>query len=173
VRSQRERRFDGGEEGQVDKLKSLHSELDAGVRSTAAYTVERAVTDWLAEELPGRTAKTVEVNRDSLRPLLAVIGTIPLRDLTVQDVRTASRKMAGTHATRTLQKAHNCLARALREIAVEALRGQRRRQDRERAEAGELWQEHGLVFTTSVGTGYESHNLRPLADAQGHALMPM
>jgi integrase len=29
-----------------------------------------------------------------------------------------------------------------------------------RAEAGELWREHGLVFTTSVGTGYESHNLR-------------
>ena len=97
-----------------DKLKSLHSELDAGVRSTAAYTVEKAVTDWLAEGLPGRTAKTVEVNRDSLRPLLAVIGTIPLRDLTVQDVRTALRKMAGTHATRTLQKAHNCLTRALR-----------------------------------------------------------
>jgi len=23
-----------------------------------------------------------------------------------------------------------------------------------------MWQEHGLVFTTSVGTGYESHNLR-------------
>ena len=48
----------------------------------------------------------------------------------------------------------------LPEIAVEALRGQRQRQARERADAGELWQEHGLVFTTSVGTGYESHNLR-------------
>jgi len=32
----------------------------------------------------------------------------------VQDMRTALRKMAGTHATRTLQKAHNCLTRALR-----------------------------------------------------------
>jgi integrase len=30
----------------------------------------------------------------------------------------------------------------------------------ERAQAGELWQEHGLVLTTSVGTAYESHNLR-------------
>ena len=48
----------------------------------------------------------------------------------------------------------------LPEIAVEALRGQRQRQARERAEAGELWQEQGLVFTTSVGTAYESHNLR-------------
>ena len=59
-------------------------------------------------------AKTVRVNRDSLRPLLAVIGTIPLRDLTVQDVRTALKKMSATHATRTLQKAHHCLTRALR-----------------------------------------------------------
>ena len=67
-----------------------------------------------AEGLPGRTAKTVEVNRDSLRPLLAVIGTVPLKELTVQDVRTALSKMAATHATRTLQKAHNCLTRALR-----------------------------------------------------------
>jgi site-specific recombinase XerD len=46
------------------------------------------------------------------------------------------------------------------EIAVEAQRGQRERQGRERAAAGEVWQEHGLVFTTSVGTGFESHNLR-------------
>jgi integrase len=221
------------------------------------------VADWLDEGLPGRSAKTVEANRDSLRPLLAVIGRIPLKDLTVRDVRTALKKMAGTHATRTLQKGHNCLTRAVRhaegqnlvrrnvsalvdtprgregrpsqsltldqasalleaakssrlhafivlclltgvrseearaltwehvdleartismwrsvrahgdtktnrsrrtlklpEIAVEALRRQRERQARERAEAGELWQEHGLVLTTSVGTGYESHNLR-------------
>lgn len=246
-----------------DKLKALHSELDAGVRSAAGYTVEKAVADWLDEGLPARTAKTVEANRDSLRPLLAVIGTISLKDLNVQDVRMALKKMSGTHATRTLQKAHNCLTRALKhaegqdlvrrnvsalvdtprgldgrpsqsltlteasalleaaeasrlhafivlclltgvrseearaltwehvdleaatisvwrsvrahgdtktnqsrrtlklpEIAVEALRGQRQRQARERAEARELRQERGLVFTTSVGTAYESHNLR-------------
>jgi len=246
-----------------DKLKELHSELDSGVRTTHGYTVEKAVADWLAEGLPGRTDKTVEVNRDALRPLLAVIGTIPLRDLTVQDVRTALSKMAATHATRTLQKAHNCLTRAVRhaegqdlvrrnasalvdtpqgrqgrpsqsltleqatalleaaedsrlhafivlclltgvrseearaltwehvdmdagtimvwrsvrahgdtktnrsrrtlklpEIAVEALRTQQRHQAEERARAEDQWQEHGLVFTTSVGTPFESHNLR-------------
>ena len=48
----------------------------------------------------------------------------------------------------------------LPEIAVEALRGQKRRQAEERARAGDQWQEHGLVFTTSVGTAFESHNLR-------------
>jgi integrase len=48
----------------------------------------------------------------------------------------------------------------LPEIAVEALRGQKRHQAEEHARAGDQWQEHGLVFTTSVGTPFESHNLR-------------
>ena len=246
-----------------DRLKELHSELDAGVRTSHGYTVEKAVADWLAEGLPGRVPKTIEANRDSLQPLLAVIGKIPLKDLTVQDMRTALSKMAATHATRTLQKGHNCLTRAIRhaegadlvrrnvsalvdtpqgqegrpsqsltldeagallaaaeksrlhafivlclltgvrseearaltwdrvdldagtimvwrsvrahgdtktkrsrrtlklpEIAVEALRAQKRRQAEERARAGGQWQEHGLVLTTSVGTPFESHNLR-------------
>jgi integrase len=246
-----------------DKLKALHAELDAGVRTVQGYTVEGAVADWLAEGLPGRAAKTVEVYRDALRPVLAVIGRIPLRDLTVQDVRTALAKMAVTHSTPTLQKAHNCLTRALRhaegrdlvrrnvsalvdtphgregrpsqaltleqaaalldaaedsrlyayivlclltgvrseearaltwehvdldaktisvwrsvrahgdtktnrsrrtlripQVAVEALQTQLRHQAEERSKAGELWQDHGLVFTTTVGTPYESHNLR-------------
>ncbi len=77
--------------------------MDADVRSAAGYTVEKAVADWLNGGLPGRTAKTVEVNRDSLRQLLAVTGMIPLKDLTVQDVRTALSKMAATHATRSAQ----------------------------------------------------------------------
>jgi integrase len=97
-----------------DKLKALHSELDAGVRTAAGYTVDMAVTDWLAEGLPGRAAKTVEVCADALRPVLAAVGRIPLRDLTVQDVRTALATMAVTHSTPTLQKAHNCLTWALR-----------------------------------------------------------
>src|SRR5215472_10682394 len=246
-----------------DKLKDLHSELDAGVRTAAGYTVDMAVADWLAEGLPGRAAKTVDVYRDALRPVLAVVGRISLRDLTVQDVRTALAKMAVTHSTPTLQKAHNCLTRTLRHsegrdlvrrnvsalvdtphgregrpsqaltldqaaalleaaedsrlhayivlclltgvrseeartltwdhvdldtrtisvwrsvrahgdtktvrsrrtlriplIAVEALQGQMRSQAEERSKAGELWQEHGLVFTTTVGSPYESHNLR-------------
>jgi integrase len=97
-----------------DKLKALHSELDAGVRTAAGYTMDMVVADWLAEGLPGRATKTVEVYRDALRPVLAVIGRIPLRDLTVQDVRIALATMAVIHSTPTLQKAHNCLTRALR-----------------------------------------------------------
>ena len=97
-----------------DKLKDLHTDLDAGVRLVRGYTLEQAVTDWLASGLPGRAAKTIEVNRDSLKPVIARIGARPLQDLTVADVRAALTAMAGTHATRTVQKAHNCLTRAIR-----------------------------------------------------------
>ena len=43
----------------------------------------------------------------TMSPALSVIGRIPLRDLTVQDVRTALATMAVTHSTPPLQKAHN------------------------------------------------------------------
>src|SRR5215469_15394564 len=59
-----------------DKLKELHSELDAGLKTKHGYTVEDAVADWLEYGLPGRASKTVAANRDSLRPLLTVIGAI-------------------------------------------------------------------------------------------------
>jgi hypothetical protein len=93
----------------------LHSDLDAGVQTPRNYTVEKAVADWLATGLPGRAAKTVEVNRDSLKPVLASIGRVELADLATQDVRTALDRMAATHATRTVQKAYNCLTRAIRQ----------------------------------------------------------
>ena len=246
-----------------DKLKALHTELSAGVRTSHSYTVEKAVDDWLATGLPGRAEKTVEANRDSLRPLLASIGRTSLADLTAHDVRAALGRMARTHATRTVQKGHNCLTRAIRQAegqdlvrrnvstlvdtprgqegrpsqsltvdqarallvkadqsrlhayivlclltgirseearaltwehvdleggtvsvwrsvrahgdtktqrsrrtlrlpqaAIGALKRQRERQAAEQAEAGPLWRENGLVLTTSVGTPFESHNLR-------------
>ncbi len=246
-----------------DKLKDLHTDLDAGVRPVRGYTLQQAVTDWLAMGLPGRTANTIEVNRDSLKPVLARIGTKPLQDLTAADVRAALTAMAGTHATRTVQKAHNCLTRAIRHAeaqdlvrrnvsalvdtprgregrpsqsltleqattllavaersrlqayialclltgirsaearaltwdhvdldagtvsvwrsvrahgdtktersrrtlklpgaVVRALREHQERQARERDNAGPLWQEHGLVLATSVGTPLDSHNVR-------------
>ena len=49
------RKFSGKTRTEVkDMLKALHSELDAGVRSAAGYTVEKAVADWLDEGLPAR-----------------------------------------------------------------------------------------------------------------------
>jgi integrase len=246
-----------------DKLKALHAELDAGIRAPHRYTLEKAVADWLAGGLPGRTAKTIETNHDALKPLLAEIGSIRLAELTAHDVRSALRAMADRYSTRTVQKAHNCLSRVIRhaeahdlvrrnvsalvdspegqpgrpsesltleqasallaasarsrlhafivlclltgvrseearalrwdqvdldagtvavwrsvrahgdvkteksrrtlklpQLVMDALLEHRDRQDRERTEAGPLWQENGLVFATSVGTALDSHNVR-------------
>lgn len=97
-----------------DKLKALHADLDAGLRTPHGYTVQKAVADWLAEGLPGRTAKTIETNHDALKPLLADLGSIRLAELTAHDVRSALTRMAARYSTRTLQKAHNCLTRVIR-----------------------------------------------------------
>jgi integrase len=43
--------------------------------------------------------------------------------------------------------------------AVEALRRHRKRQLEERVKAGSLWQDMGLVFTTTVGTPLDASNL--------------
>jgi integrase len=246
-----------------DKLKGLHTELDAGIRTQHGHTVGSAIADWLADGLPGRTAKTIETNHDALKPLLPDLGPVRLAELTAREVRAALMKMAGRYSSRTLQKAHNCLTRVIRHaeahdlvrrnvsalvdtpegqpgrpsqsltpeqaaalleaaaasrlhafivlclltgvrseearalrwgqvdldagtvsvwrsvrahgdvkteksrrtlklprLVVDALREHRARQARERAEAGPLWQDNGLVFATSVGTQLDSHNVR-------------
>jgi hypothetical protein len=51
--------------------------------------------------------------------------------------------------------------------AVEALRSRQARQDCDRESARELWHETSLVFTTSVGTEMDSHNVgRSTPDSQ-------
>jgi hypothetical protein len=48
------RKFSGKTKAEVkDKLKALHSELDAGLRTAQGYTVEKAMASWLEEGLPG------------------------------------------------------------------------------------------------------------------------
>src|SRR3954463_7494926 len=41
---------------------------------------------------------------------------------------------------------------ALPQRCVDALRAQQEQQQRDRKQAGRAWEEHGLVFSTSVGT---------------------
>ena len=48
----------------------------------------------------------------------------------------------------------------LPERAVEALREHRRRQVEQRLLAGEVWQDHGLVFCTAAGTPLDAGNVR-------------
>ena len=106
-----------------DKLKALHAELDAGVQSPAGYTVQAAVDAWLEHGLSGRSARTVQLYRDGVKPLTERLGAAPLRKLTAADVRSALAGLSGHLSTRSMQIAHNCLVRAIRHAETDNLVG--------------------------------------------------
>ena len=67
---------------------------------------------------------------------------------------------AGSHPTFAEPKSSRSRRTiALPDVAVEALRAQRVRQLQDRLLAGSRWQEHGLVFTSSIGTPVEPSQL--------------
>jgi integrase len=91
----------------------LHRELDAGVRSSAGYTVRRAVEDWLRDGLDGRSERTRTLYEGLLEPVLEIIGSRPLRDLSAADVRSAFGQLTSRYSTRSLQITRNSLDRAI------------------------------------------------------------
>jgi integrase len=98
-----------------DRLKALHSDIDAGVQAGPRnYTIRRAAEDWLKEGLSGRSAKTVKKNENVLAPILAAIGSRRLRELTAADVRQALTAMSGRYSTAAVAMGHNALTRAIR-----------------------------------------------------------
>jgi len=56
--------------------------------------------------------------------------------------------------------AKSCRTLKLPRIAIQALREHRKRQAEDRLAAGALWQDHGLVFTSAVGTPLDAANVR-------------
>jgi integrase len=106
-----------------DKLKALHAELNAGVRTSASYTVEQAVADWLREDLDGRAERTRVLYEGLLRSLNEIIGSQPLRDLNAGDLRSALVQMAPRLSTRSLQITRNSLERAIRHAQANDLVG--------------------------------------------------
>jgi integrase len=102
-----------------DKLKAIHAEL----QPSAGYTVRAAVDDWLEHGLSGRSARTVQLYRDGVRPLTDRIGARPLCKLSAADVRSALTALSEQLSTRSLQIAHNCLVRAIRHAEADDLVG--------------------------------------------------
>jgi len=97
-----------------DKLKALHQELNAGIRSSAGYTVRDAVEDWLREGLDGRSERTRALYEGLLEPVLEIIGTRPLRDLSAREVRSALSQLTSRYSSRSLQITRNSLDRTIR-----------------------------------------------------------
>jgi integrase len=101
----------------IDKLRDLRTQLGQGITPKPGYahcTVRQAAEDWLAHGLDGRSPTTITKNRNVLAPLLAVIGTRKLRDLTAADVRQALAEMAAGYSTAAVSMGHLALKRAIR-----------------------------------------------------------
>jgi integrase len=101
----------------IDKLRDLHNQLDKGITPKAGYThytLRQAADDWLAHGLEGRSPKTIKKNQNVLEPILTVIGTRKLRDLTAADVRQALAAMAAVYSTAAVSMGHLALKRAIR-----------------------------------------------------------
>ena len=97
-----------------DRLKALHQELNAGVKSSRTYSVREAVEDWLREGLDGTSEPTRTLYEGLLEPVLEMIGARPLRDLSAGDVRSALGQLVTRYSTRSLQITRNSLERAIR-----------------------------------------------------------
>jgi hypothetical protein len=97
-----------------DKLKTLHQELTAGVRSSPTCSVRETVEDWLREDLDGTSERTRTLYEGLLEPVLEMIGAWPLRDLSAGGVRSALGQLVTRYSARSLQITRNCLERAIR-----------------------------------------------------------
>jgi integrase len=105
------------------KLRDLRRDLDSGIRPRATYTVGDALDDWLANGLSGRSDRTRELYRDTVKALRERLGEVKLRELTAGDVQETLDALAGRLSTRSLQITRICLERAIRHAEVRDLVG--------------------------------------------------
>ncbi len=108
------RKVSGGSKDEViGKLRKLHDDLGKGVRPRAGYTLKSAVDDWIENGLPGRSAKTISTYREVTGPVLNLIGSKRLTELSADNVRAALAAAGKTRSSRTVEIAHRCLVRAI------------------------------------------------------------
>jgi hypothetical protein len=103
-----------------DKLRAKHTELAAGVRAPANYTVEQCLKDWL-ETLNTQEESTVTGYRIMVRHLIELIGSVKLVELRVRDVDFALGKLAKHLSTRSVRLARMILIQAIRNAMVNDL----------------------------------------------------
>jgi len=71
------------------------------------------VDEWIKDGLPRRSQKTKDKYTQVLSAIHEELGDVPLRDLTVRDIRAALSKYAQKHATDTVAMARLSLERAI------------------------------------------------------------
>jgi integrase len=110
-----------------------------------AYVVLCLLTGIRAEEARALTWQHVDLDGDP-----AAVPPVPPHVAVWRSVR--------AHGDTKTEKSRRTLR--LPERAVTALQAHQARQSGQRMQAGELWQEHDLVFSSSVGTALDAANVR-------------
>jgi hypothetical protein len=103
-----------------EKLRTRHQELTAGIRTTAHYTVEQCLKDWL-ESLNTQAESTVTGYRIMAGHLTGLIGKTKLADLNVREVQFALGTLAERLSTRSVRLARMILIQASRNAMVNDL----------------------------------------------------
>jgi integrase len=103
-----------------EKLRTKHTELAAGIRTPANYTVEQCLKDWL-QTLNTQADSTVTGYRIMASHLTGLIGTVKLVELKVRDVDFALGTLAKRLSTRSVRLARMILIQAIRNAMVNDL----------------------------------------------------
>ncbi|MFK0145899.1 tyrosine recombinase XerC [Streptomyces griseus] len=97
-----------------DKLKALKKELDAGLKSSATYTVAQAVNDWLDKGLKGREESSIETYRTLARThITPYLGAAKLRELEADLLDEWLDDRATVLASQSLKMIHSILRRSI------------------------------------------------------------
>jgi integrase len=127
-----------------------------GGRPSRSLTLEQAVA--LLD-----TAEGSPLHAYVVLSLLAGLRTEELRSLLWTDVDLDAQTVAVYRSMRASGDTKTPKSRRVLKLpvkAVEALREHRSQQAAARLKAGSLWQDHGLVFASAVGTPLDAHNVR-------------
>ena len=105
-----------------DKLKELHEEINAGIRTPATYTIGECVNDWLDElALDPHTMATYRGQAEKW--IYPKIGAAKLKDFKVADADRFFRELAKVLSKRSLVMVKSTLRRSIRRAQKHQLIG--------------------------------------------------
>jgi integrase len=105
-----------------DKLKELHEELAAGVRTSATYTLEECVGDWL-DSLTLDPETVAEYRGQARKWIYPRIGSVKLKDFTAPDAERFFRGLGRVLSKRSLVMIKSTLRRSIRRAQKHGLIG--------------------------------------------------
>ena len=105
-----------------DKLKELHEEIAAGVRTSATYTVEECVGDWL-DSLTFDPETVAEYRGQARKWIYPRIGSAKLKDFTASDADRFFRGIGRVLGKRSLLMIKSTLRRSIRRAQRHGLIG--------------------------------------------------